>query len=257
MASHHDGKSKSALHKLSGLVFLTTIMSPTRDGQHHVPAAGDGAGRADEKIPHTPFGALGDAIYEHLWRLYKELCGRSQTLTRSRFVRFLKESQGEKVVLPLEKERYKFGEFLEIWCFQYKWDALRPVAEQKDLSRSIANYFISSSHNTYLMGNQLSSDASADVYRNVSAPSATLGTTTFLTSVTGSEPGMPLYRDRRVESAAPQVWLENAEPVQVATRETAPRLPPETTVVHVHRDYGRGCHKPTRGGHSPSPPAPP
>ena len=45
-------------------------------------------------------------------------------------------------------------------------NAMRPH-EENDLSHPISSYFISSSHNTYLSGNQLYGDASTEAYRNV------------------------------------------------------------------------------------------
>jgi phosphatidylinositol phospholipase C delta len=59
----------------------------------------------------------------------------------------------------------KFSDFLRYMTSPIA-NALRP-ASQEDVSWSLSNYFISSSHNTYLTGNQLSSDSSVEAYKDV------------------------------------------------------------------------------------------
>ena len=169
MSTFGRGSAKHAKHSLyaiRGMMDITTLVSPTQGGFHKPLRVGtmDAAsfGSARKELILSP------AVEKHLKFLYYELCGLNKELSREKFVAFLKNTQKEAALVPMERDTYNFQQFLEVWYMGYGWDALRPIKPaQKDVSRPISNYFISSSHNTYLEGNQLSSRSTADAYRKV------------------------------------------------------------------------------------------
>lgn len=107
-----------------------------------------------------------DNVQLHLQELYTELDRKYQLQSCSGAKSFLSGEQGldSLLISKIAPNGLSHEAFLDLLTSS-EGNIIGPLPRQ-DLSKEISNYFISSSHNTYLTGNQLSSDSSTSGYRD-------------------------------------------------------------------------------------------
>ncbi|KAF2634338.1 PLC-like phosphodiesterase, partial [Massarina eburnea CBS 473.64] len=109
--------------------------------------------------------SLSSDVTKYLKTVYEEVEKKYKLETKEGLATWLAEEQQAPVMDAEILKDGSFAHFAEYFTTGLG-NVMKP-APPVDTSFPVSNYFISSSHNTYLTGNQLSSDSSVDAYKNV------------------------------------------------------------------------------------------
>lgn len=144
---------------------------PTKDPKLGVPETKKpelqaGGGTAAEAQKARTIESLNDTLVSYLKTLYEEVDKKYKLETKDGLAQWLADEQHAQ---GLDADILKDGSFSHFAnYFTSGAGNVMKRADPVDESWPISNYYISSSHNTYLTGNQLASAASVDAYKNVS-----------------------------------------------------------------------------------------
>jgi phosphatidylinositol phospholipase C delta len=112
---------------------------------------------------------LQESLLGHFTKLFSEYAGPNDTWSRDQISVFMHHVQAEDPNGPAGylTDNAELGLLELIQYLTSPCGNILEMAAPQDLTLPLSSYFISSSHNTYLTGNQLSSDSSAEAYRDV------------------------------------------------------------------------------------------
>ncbi|KJZ72906.1 hypothetical protein HIM_07669 [Hirsutella minnesotensis 3608] len=141
------------------------MAQPTNEALKSLHIAGGGASESEQSIQ-----TIHSKVLPYLQRIFHSHAGRDDSWTSSQASRFIQSVQQNEYASRhadafLSHLTVTFNHFLA-YMTSPDSSITRPAAPC-DLSSPLAHYFISSSHNTYLTGNQLSSDSTTQAYTDV------------------------------------------------------------------------------------------
>ena len=159
------GNYHSTEQALKATEFTIPVMSVPKSANAELQAGGGTPSNISNNATSVEYLSL--TVANYMKAVYDELDKRYNLGTKDGLIKWLADEQG---VDSKDAEILKTdGSFAHLakYLASDQSNAMGHITEL-DCTYPVSNYFISSSHNTYLTGNQLSSVASVDAYKNVS-----------------------------------------------------------------------------------------